>query len=80
MLPLYGFLEGDALGLVILAEADETVLTLAERLRDAATVRVPRRGTACVWRKGQLVDPELTLAQAGFEPLERFDVTQREDS
>jgi hypothetical protein len=76
VLPLYGFLEGDCLGLVILAEEDETVYALADKLRQAAKMRVASTGTAQVWLRGARVDPKLTLADAGFEPLERFDVTQ----
>ena len=78
MLPLYGFLEADALGLVILAEEDETILALAEKLRQAAKVRVAIKGTPRLRYRGQPVDPTLTVRQAGFEPLERFDVMQED--
>ena len=43
MIPLYGFLEGDLLGLLILARDDDTAAQLAERLQSAAAVRVPHR-------------------------------------
>ena len=41
-IPLYGFLEGDTLGLLMLAEEGETVLELARKLQDAASIRVAR--------------------------------------
>jgi len=40
VIPLYGFLEGDTLGLLVLAEEDETVLELARKLQNAANLRV----------------------------------------
>ena len=78
MLPLYGFLQGDVLGLVILAEEHETVQQLAEKLRQAARVRVPTRGAARLWYKGQRRAPDQSLSQIGIEPLERFDVVQED--
>ena len=76
LLPLYGFLEGDALGLVILADDSETVQALADKLRQAASVRVPTRGAALVRYRGSVVPGAVTLVKAGFEALLRFDVVQ----
>jgi hypothetical protein len=39
-IPLYGFLEGDTVGLLVLAEEGETILELA---RNAASIRVSRQ-------------------------------------
>lgn len=79
MLPLYGFLEGDALGLVILVDERETVQELADKLRQAARVRVASRDAAQVWYKGERLSPEMTMADVGIQALERFDVTQSTD-
>ncbi len=79
MLPLYGFLEGDVLGLVILADPHETAQQLADTLRQAARVRVPTRGIAQLWYEWKRIAPHMTLEDIGIKPLERFDVTQ-EDS
>jgi hypothetical protein len=78
LLPLYGFLQGDALGLLILADDSETVQQLAQKLREAAKVRVGISGKLQVWQQNRIVSPELTLKQAGFEPLQRFDAIQEE--
>jgi hypothetical protein len=67
-------MEGDTLGLLIVADEQETVGSLAEKLRDAAGLRVD--GSCCrelVYR-GTVLDPEVTLAQANFKPLQRFDL------
>ena len=76
-IPLYGFLEGDTLGLVVLAEEGETVLSLARKLQDAASVRVARVDKIEIVHNGTAIDPGLTVVQAGFEPLDRFDVIGR---
>jgi hypothetical protein len=78
VIPLYGFLQGDTIGLLILVEEEETVRDLAHRLQQAAHVRVARQARAEVWYKNRRLDPALTIAQAGFEPLERFDVVQKD--
>jgi hypothetical protein len=45
LVPLYGFLAGDTLGVLVLMHDDEHVREIAARLQQAATVRVaPRRG------------------------------------
>jgi hypothetical protein len=75
-IPLHGFLQGDTIGLLILAEENDTVRGLASRLQRAASVRVAPRpdDRARVLYRGKALDPDLTLAHAGIEPLERFDV------
>lgn len=76
-IPLYGFLEGDTLGLVVLAEEGETVLELARKLQDAASIRVARSGKVAVVHNGSAIAPGLTVAQAGLQALDRFDVISR---
>jgi len=74
---LYGFLEGDTLGLLMLAEEGETVLQLARKLQQAASLRVARIDKIDLVYNGKAVDPGLTVAEAGFQNLDRFDVTSR---
>ena len=73
-LPLYGFMEGDAVGLLIVADEQESVLSLAARLRDAASLRVDGSCNVEVVYRGMVLDPDSTLAQANFKPLQRFDL------
>jgi hypothetical protein len=75
-IPLYGFLQGDVLGLLILAEENETVHALSERLQEAASVRVAHIQNVRVLYKGNVLDPGLTLLEAGLNTLERFDVVR----
>lgn len=73
-IPLYGFLEGDVLGVLVLAEEGETVLELARKLQAAASTRVGSKDKVDVIYKGEAIDPELTVAEAGLQELDRFDV------
>ena len=75
-IPLYGFLQGDVLGLLILAEEGDTVHVLSERLQDAASLRVAHTVNVQLIYKGNVLDPGITLRDAGLTPLERFDVVR----
>ena len=77
-IPLYGFLEGDTLGLLMLAEEGETVLQLARKLQEAASLRVARIDKIDLVYNGKAIDPAITVAQAGFQELDRFDVIWRD--
>ena len=77
-IPLYGFLEGDTLGLLVLAEEGETVLELARKLQDAASLRVARNDKIGIIYDGKAINPALTVAQAGLQALDRFDVIWRD--
>jgi len=73
-IPLYGFLQGDTVGLMILAEEDDTLQALAQKLQVAASLRVAYRDRVQVVYNDQTMDPAMTVAQAGLRPLDRFDV------
>jgi hypothetical protein len=77
-IPLYGFLEGDTLGLLMLAEESQTILELARKLQDAANIRVARNDNVRFVYNGKAIDPALTVAQAGLQALDRFDVIWRD--
>jgi hypothetical protein len=76
-IPLYGFLEGDTLGLLVLAEEGETVLELARKLQDAANIRVAHKDRIDLVYNGKAIDHGLTVAQARLQALDRFDVIWR---
>jgi hypothetical protein len=73
-IPLYGFLQGDTVGLLILAGEAETLLALARKLQAAASLRVAARDRVQVVYKDKTMDPAMTVAQAGLQALDRFDV------
>lgn len=80
MIPLYGFLEGDTVGLLILGYESETVVELAEKIQRSARVRVPHKSQVNVIYKGQILKPNLNLSQTGIEALDRIDVRVQENS
>jgi hypothetical protein len=73
-IPLYGFLQGDTIGLLILADEGDTLQSLARKLQDAASLRVARKDQVQVVYNEKAMDPTITIAQAGFQALDRFDV------
>jgi hypothetical protein len=74
VIPVYGFLQGDTIGLLVLAYPEDTMRTVCEKLKSAASVRVaPRPGGRVVFRD-RVLDPELRVDQAGLAPLDRIDV------
>ena len=73
-IPLYGFLQGDTVGLLILAEDGDTLEALARKLQAAASLRVATRDQIRVVYNDKTMDPTMTVAQARLEALDRFDV------
>jgi hypothetical protein len=74
MIPLYGFLEGDTIGVLVLAQPDDTIATLADKLQISAAVRVAPRSPVTVLHGKRVLDPQSTVARAGLTALDRFDV------
>lgn len=78
--PLYGFLKGDTIGLLILAHDEEKVSTLAEKLVRAAHVRVAPCHDVDVFYHGRRLDPNGFIMDVGFDAMDRFDVIPAEAS
>jgi len=75
--PLYGFLEGDMVGLLIVADQNESISSLAHKLQEAGNIRVKPKSEIQLVYQGKVIDPALTVSGAGFSALERFDVRQK---
>lgn len=76
MIPLYGFLEGDTLGLLLLAEEDETLGQLARRLQESAALRVAPFDDPEIRHQGRSLPSECRVGAAGLAPLDRIDVVR----
>lgn len=74
LVPLYGFLKGDTLGIVVLVHDHQKVREVAETLQKAAASRVRPGARASVLLRGNRLDPEATVAEVGLEALDRVDV------
>jgi hypothetical protein len=75
-LPLYGFREGDSIGVLILADEQDTVACLAQKLQEATGVRVAPAEKIELVHRDRVLDPRVTLDDAGFAALDRFDVRE----
>jgi hypothetical protein len=80
VIPLYGFLQGDTLGLLVLADENDTIGDVAAKLKASASVRLAPRDGMQVMCKDRVLDPRITVAGAGLEPLDRIDVVMDETS
>ena len=78
-IPLYCFVRGDTLGLVVLASERESVDELADRLTRAAAPRVALVGDLRVLHRGKVLDGALTLTEAGVSALDRVDLLTERD-
>ena len=78
LVPLFGFLRGDTIGLVVLVHDHQTVADIARSLQEAACMRVAPLARASVYFGGMRLDPAATVAASGLTPLDRVDVVQEE--
>ncbi len=74
VMPLYGFVQGDTMGIVVLGRLDATIADLADRLLKATGVRVRGRGAHRVLAGERVLDPAATLRTQAIEPLSRVDL------
>jgi hypothetical protein len=73
LVPVYGFTQGDSMGVVVLAQDTDTVEHLGVLLAQACEMRVGM-SHAAIWVNGKQVDPTITLAEAGIDALCRVDL------
>jgi hypothetical protein len=74
VIPVYGFLEGDTIGLLLLLDEADTVTDAIAKLHSAAAVRVPPRDGLVLVHRDRILDPASTVAGAQIEALDRVDV------
>ncbi len=74
LVPLYGFVAGDTLGVLVLVHDGDTIAEVAHVAQAAAAMRVAPRAHARVFVRGAALDGCLTVAAAGLTALDRIDV------
>jgi hypothetical protein len=74
LIPLYGFVRGDTLGLLVLAHSEDTLLAVAASLQQAACMRVRPSTHVSLYHRGVPLAPHLTVEQAGLSALARIDL------
>jgi hypothetical protein len=78
VLPLYGFVQGDTMGVVVLGRLDGTVAELGANLLRAVGVRVDRQGAYQLRAGARRLDPEAALRTQAMQPLDRIDLVWEE--
>jgi hypothetical protein len=76
LVPLYGFVQGDTLGLLVLVRSTDTVAELAAVLQEAASVRVAPSPDVFVRHRRERLDPTVTVAAAGLTALDRVELVR----
>lgn len=74
LIPLYGFVEGDTIGLLVLSHDDMSIDTVAKKLRESARLRVDSDDDAKLCFEGRPLPPEKTVAECGLRALDRIDL------
>ena len=74
LVPLLGFVEGDSMGLLVLAHDDMTIEQVGEKLRQSARIRVDIEGTWELRVADRVPTPSSTVTEAGLRPLQRIDL------
>jgi toluene-4-monooxygenase system protein B len=74
LVPLYAFVAGDTLGILVLVHDHETVSELAVRAQSAAAMRVAPRARVDVIARGMVLEPSASVATAGLRALDRVDI------
>jgi hypothetical protein len=77
VIPLYGFLQGDTIGLLVLASETASIDAIGRQLQVSASVRVKPIDHFSVLHRGRVLNPQITVEEAGLEPLDRVDVVAR---
>ena len=77
MIPLYGFLQGDTIGLLVLAYSHETAEQVAHKLVQMAQTRVKNKGECQLFYQGEVVPAAVTMSSLGARALDRIDVRWR---
>lgn len=78
LVPLYGFVEGDTMGVLVLAARDMRIETVIANLCQSAAPRVSIDGHQ--WDLlvgGHVLDPDNTVDGARLAPLQRIDLRRR---
>jgi hypothetical protein len=74
VMPLYGFVQGDTMGVVVLGRLDGTVAELGADLLRAVGVRISRQGVYRLRAGERRLDLDATLRTEALVPLDRIDL------
>jgi len=79
LVPLYGFVEGDTMGVLVLAGSDMTVAEVAAKLKASAALRAGTEGPWVLMLGERTLRAEATVFELGLKALARVDLRRRYD-
>lgn len=74
LVPLYGFVEGDSMVVVVLVQDHDSIAELTRVLAQACEIRVQTDASFVLLRDGTRLAPDVTVAEAGLTALDRVDL------
>lgn len=74
MIPLFAFVAGDTVGVLILARPEDTIESVAAVVQAAASVRVAPRARVSVMAGTATLESCSTVAGSGLQAFDRLDV------
>lgn len=74
LVPLYGFVAGDSMGVVVLVQDQDTIARVGQVLCAACEVRVRLPERFVVLKDGVKLELTASVAEAGLEALDRIDL------
>jgi hypothetical protein len=74
LIPVYGFVEGDTLGILVLARSSMTVAELSAKLAGSARLRVAMTPPYALYYRGEALPEDRTVASVGIATLSRIDL------
>ena len=76
MIPVYAFLEGDSLGLLVFAYEDETVADLTRKVCASSRCRINVKdpGRLCARFGGEALEPGMKIRDTGISALSMIEI------
>lgn len=78
LVPLYGFAEGDTMGVLVLAHETWTISRVMAQLRESTSLRVDGAGRWELRANERLLPPAATVGSLGLRALDRVDLRRAE--
>lgn len=77
LVPLYGFVQGDTMGVLVLAHDDMSVAEVRRKLAEATALRAgAERPGFALFARGRRLDERQTVAECRLVALDRIDLRE----
>lgn len=77
LVPLYGFVQGDTMGVLVLARDDMSVAEVTQKLTEATSLRAgSEHPTFALFAHGRRLDERQTVGECRLVALDRIDLRE----